>query len=142
MKTKVAIVKCKDYERIKVERAVNKAFDLLGGIGVFVKKGEKVLIKPNILSARLPEDGVCTHLEVIRAVVRSVRDLGAVPFIGDNPGGSMTPARAYEGSGFISLAKEEGVELKESKDIKIVNNIPITSYIFECDKIISIPKMK
>ena len=142
MKTKVAIVKCRDYERIKVEQAVKKAFDLLGGIGVFVKKGEKVLIKPNILSARLPEDGVCTHLEVIRAVVRSVRDSGAVPFIGDNPGGSMTPARAYEGSGFISLAKEEGVELKEVKDIKIVNNIPITSYVFECDKIISIPKMK
>ena len=142
MKTRVAIVKCKDYERIKIEQAVKKAFDLLGGIGVFVKKGEKVLIKPNILSARLPEDGVCTHLEVIRAVVKSVRGCGAVACIGDNPGGSISPAKAYEGSGLTLLAKEEGIELKEVKGIKVVNAIPIADYFFECDKIISLPKMK
>ena len=142
MKSRVSIVKCRDYERIRVEQAVKKAFDLLGGISAFVKKGERILIKPNILSARLPEDGVCTHLEVIRAVVRLVKGCGAVVFIGDNPGGSISPAMAYEGSGLISLAKEEGVEFKEVKGIKIVNNIPIAAYVFECDKIISLPKMK
>jgi len=142
MKTRVAIVKCKDYEKAGVGRAVEKAFDLLGGIGAFVKKGEKALIKPNILSARLPEDAVCTHLEVIRAVVKSVRGCGAVPLIGDNPGGSISPAMAYEGSGLAALAKEEGVELKEAKDIRVVNGIPIASYVFECDKIINLPKMK
>ena len=142
MKAKVAIVKCKNYERIEVEQAVKKAFDLLGGIGIFVKKGEKVLIKPNILSARMPEDGVCTHPEAIRAVVKSVRGCGAVPCIGDNPGGSISPAKAYEGSGLALLAKEEDVELKEAKGIKIVNGIPIADYFFECDKIINLPKMK
>ncbi len=142
MKTKVAIVRCKDYERINLGKAVNKAFDLLGGISAFIKKDEKVLVKPNLLSARLPEDGVCTHLEVIRAVVRLVKDCGAVPCIGDNPGGSISPAAVYEASGVTSLAKEEEVELKEAKDIKIVNGIPIAAYIFECDKIINLPKMK
>lgn len=142
MKTKVAIVKCRDYERIKVEQAVKKAFDLLGGIELFVKKGEKVLIKPNILSARLPEDGVCTHLEVIRAVIGLVRGCGAVPSVGDNPGGSISSVKAYEGCGLAFLAKEVGVELKEAKGIKVVNNMPIASYIFECDKIINLPKMK
>jgi len=142
MKTKVAIVKCKDYERIKLEQAVNRAFDLLGGIGIFVKKGEKILIKPNMLSARPPEDGVCTHPEIIRAVIKSVRGCGAVPCIGDNPGGSISPAKAYEGSGLTFLAKEEGVELKEAKDIKVVNGIPIAAWFFECDKIINLPKMK
>ncbi|OIO32554.1 MAG: hypothetical protein AUJ70_05215 [Candidatus Omnitrophica bacterium CG1_02_40_15] len=142
MKTKIAIVKCKDYERVKVEQAVKKAFDLLGGMDAFIKRSEKVLIKPNMLSARLPEDGICTHLEVIRAVVKSVRDCGAVPCIGDNPGGSLSPAKAYEGSGILSLAKEIGVELKDVKGIKVVNGIPIANYFFECDKIISLPKMK
>lgn len=142
MKTKVAIVKCKDYERIKVEQAVKKAFDLLGGIDIFIKKGENVLIKPNMLSARLPEDGVCTHLEVIRAVIKSVRACGAVPCIGDNPGGSISPAKVYEGSGLTLLAKEEGVELKETRGIKVANGIPIAAYFFKCDKIISLPKMK
>ncbi len=142
MKTKVAIVRCKDYERREVERAVKKAFDFLGGIGAFVKSGEKILIKPNMLSARLPEDGICTHLEVIRAVVKLVMDCGAVPWIGDNPGGSMSPAKVYEGSGLLRLAKETGVELKEVRGIKVVNGIPIAGYFFECDKIINLPKMK
>jgi len=142
MKAKVAIVRCKDYERIKVEQAVKKAFDLLGGMSTLIKRGEKVLIKPNVLSARLPEDGICTHLEVIRAVVKLVRDCGALPCIGDNPGGSLSAAKAYEGSGLTSLAKEVGVELKEAKGIKVVNGIPIASYFFECDKIINLPKMK
>ena len=142
MKTKVAVVKCKDYDRANLLKAVSKAFDLLGGISAFIKKGEKVLVKPNLLSARLPEDGVCTHLEVIRAVVKLVKDCGAVPFIGDNPGGSISPASVYEASGVASLAKEEEVELKDAKDIKVVNGIPIVAYIFECDKIINLPKMK
>lgn len=142
MKAKVAIVKCRDYDINEVQKAVNRAFDLLGGIGAFIKKGERVLVKPNILSARLPEDGVCTHLEVIRAVVRLIRDCGAVAFIGDNPGGSMSPLTAYEGAGLKALASEEGVELKEAKGIKMVNDIPIATYIFECDKIINLPKMK
>ena len=142
MKTKVAIVKCRSYEREKVGRAVKEAFGLLGGMERFIKRGEKVLIKPNMLSARPAEDGVCTHLEVIRSVVRLVKDCGAVPCVGDNPGGSISPAKAYEGSGLLSFAKEEGVELKEVKDIKVVNGIPIASYVFECDKIINLPKMK
>jgi uncharacterized protein (DUF362 family)/Pyruvate/2-oxoacid:ferredoxin oxidoreductase delta subunit len=142
MNTNVTIVKCKGYEKTEVERAVRKAFDFLGGISAFVKKGEKVLIKPNVLSARMPEDGVCTHPEAVRAVIRLVRECGAVPCIGDNPGGSISSAEAYEGSGLALLAKEEGVELKEAKDIKVVNGIPIAAYFFECDKIISLPKMK
>jgi len=142
MKSRVAIVKCRDYDGARVKEAVKKAFDLLGGIGILVKKGDRVLLKPNMLSARMPEDGVCTHPEVIRQVARIVKECGARPFIGDNPGGSMTPAKAYEGSGLESLAKEEGLELKEAKDVKIVNGIPVAGYFFECDKIINLPKMK
>jgi len=142
MKTKVSIVKCRSYDKEEVRIAVEKAFGLLGGMGDFVKKAEKVLVKPNMLSARPAEDGVCTHLEVIRAAVRLVKACGAIPFIGDNPGGSMSPKQAYEGSGLAALAREEGAELLEPKDIKVVKNIPFASYIFECDKIISLPKMK
>ncbi|MDO8603251.1 MAG: DUF362 domain-containing protein [Candidatus Omnitrophota bacterium] len=142
MKTKVSIVKCRSYDIDEVQKAVSRAFDLLGGIGAFIKKGERALIKPNMLSARLPKDGVCTHLEVIRAVVRLVRDCGAVAFIGDNPGGSMSPLAVYEGAGLKALASEEGVELKETKGVKIINGVPIAAYIFECDKIINLPKMK
>ena len=142
MKTRVSLLKCRNYDEKEVRVAVENAFGLLGGMEGFVKKGEKVLIKPNILSGRPPEDGVCTHLEVIRQVVRLVKDCGALPFIADNPGGSVATIEAYKGSGLMELAKEEGIELKETCGIKVVKGLPFASYVFECDKIISLPKMK
>ena len=142
MKTKVSIVKCKTYNPEEVAFSVRKAFDLLGGLSSFIKKGEKVLIKPNMLSGSLPERGVNTHIEIIVSVVKLVKECGAYPAIGDNPGGSISARQAYESSGIATLTKEENIELLEVKDIKIVNGLPIASYFFEYDKIISLPKMK
>ncbi|MBU1061596.1 MAG: DUF362 domain-containing protein [Candidatus Omnitrophica bacterium] len=142
MKPKVSIVRCKTYESQELEISVRKAFQLLGGLSSFVKKGERVLLKPNILSGRLPEHGVNTHIEVVRVVANLVKECGATSLVGDNPGGSMGVKDVYESSGFLSLAKEEGVELKEVKNVKVIRGIPIASYFFECDKIISLPKMK
>jgi len=139
---KVSIVKCRTYDREDVRRGVKKALDLLGGITQFIKKGDRVLIKPNLLSARPVEDNVCTNLEVIRAVVRLVREAGGMPLIGDNPGGSVSPKKVYEDSGIAALAAEEKAELKEVENVKMVNGIPMASYLFECDKIINLPKMK
>lgn len=142
MKTKVSIVKCNTYNPEEVQAAVIKSFDLLGGFSSFIKSGERVLVKPNMLSGRPPEDGVNTHVEVTRAVVRLVKQEGAFPVIGDTPGGSVSAGAVYESSGFLSMAREEGIECAEVKDIKILRGLPIASYFLECDKIISLPKMK
>jgi len=142
MKTKVSIVKCRTYAPEEIQSTVARAFDLLGGISSFVKKGEKVLVKPNMLSGSLPERGANTHIEVVRAVVKLVKQCEAVPLIGDNPGGSVSPKDVYRSSGMSSVADEEKVVLAEAKDVKMVRGIPIASYFFECDKIISLPKMK
>lgn len=142
MKSKVSIVKCSRYNPGEVLQAAEKAFDLLGGMSLFIKKGEVVLIKPNMLSGRPPEDGVNTHVDVVRACVRLVKRCGATAIIGDTPGGSVSAKEAYESSGFLSMAREEDVDLAEVNDVRMVNGIPIASYFFECDRIISVPKMK
>ncbi|MFC1666855.1 DUF362 domain-containing protein [Candidatus Omnitrophota bacterium] len=142
MKTKVSIARCKTYDPEEVQPSVRRAFELLGGISAFVKKGEKILVKPNMLSARPPEDGVNTHIEIIRAVVRLIKECEAFPVIGDTPGGFVDIKEAYEASGIMSVAKEEGAELAEVKNVRIEKGFPIASYFFECDKIISLPKMK
>ena len=53
---KVSLVRCEDYAEDKVCAAVKRSLDLIGGIENFVKPGMKVLLKPNLLSARPPED--------------------------------------------------------------------------------------
>ena len=48
MNNKVSVVKCDRYS--EVQNAVENAVSLIGGIGKFVKKGDNVVIKPNLVS--------------------------------------------------------------------------------------------
>lgn len=142
--SKVSIVKCPSYNTSEVEASVRRAVDLLGGINSFVKPGQKVLLKPNLLSARPPQDGVDTHPEVVRAVIRLVKEAKGVAILGDSPGGfgSHLSEEVYEKSGMKKVGEEEGVELVKFNRVTVKNNIPITSYAVESDVIISIPKFK
>lgn len=140
---KVSIIRCADYETANVFNAVKRAVDLIGGIDTFVKSGMKVLLKPNLLSARVPEDAVDTHPEVVRAVVRLVKSAGAVPYIGDSPGGyGKNIDEVFEKSGIKRIAEEEDVELKRFTASRFVNGIPAARQIFDSDRVISIPKFK
>ena len=42
--SKVSIVKCEDYDNDRIMTAVFRSIELLGGVGAFIKKGEKILI--------------------------------------------------------------------------------------------------
>ncbi|MDD5429041.1 MAG: DUF362 domain-containing protein, partial [Candidatus Omnitrophica bacterium] len=140
---KVSLVKCQDYDRDKVFDAVKRCVDLVGGIGAYVRPGTKVLIKPNLLSARTPEEGVDTHPEVVRAVVRLVKAAQGVPIIGDSPGGyGANIDEIFDKSGMRAMAKEEGAELVKFTASKSIDGIPFTRYLFDCDSVISVPKFK
>lgn len=140
---RVALVRCESYDTNRVFDAVKRSVDLIGGIEAFVRPGMKVLLKPNLLSARLPEDAVDTHPEVVRAVVRLVKGAGGVPFIGDSPGGyGKNIDEIFEKSGIKRIAKEEGVELQRFTVSRFVDGIPIARQIFDSDRVISIPKFK
>lgn len=140
---KVSIARCEDYERAKVSGAVRRAVDLVGGIESFVRPGMKVLLKPNLLSARPPEDAVDTHPEVVGAVARMVKEAGATPVIGDSPGGYYKNIdNVFEKSGMKRIAVEEGVELVRFTSSRIVDGFPIARRFFDSDCVISIPKFK
>lgn len=140
---KVSIVHCQDYDTARVCEAVKRAVDSVGGIGSFVKPGMKVLLKPNLLSARPPEDGVDTHPEVVRAVVRLVKSAGGEPMIGDSPGGyNKDVSEVFEKSGMKKISDEEGAELVSFTKSRFVEGFPIARQVFDCGCMISIPKFK
>ena len=56
---------------------VSKVLDPLGGINSLVKKGERVVIKPNIAWDRTPEQGANTHPEVVKRLVSLCLEAGA-----------------------------------------------------------------
>lgn len=141
--SKVALTRCGDYGTQNVFDAVKRAVDLIGGIEAFVKPGMKVLIKPNLLSARPPEDAVDTHPEVVRAVARLVAAAGAKAVIGDSPGGYVKRLEdVFVRSGMRAMADEEGVELVRFTSSRFVDGIPVSRLVLDSDRIISVPKFK
>ena len=125
----------------------------LGGMASFVEKGDRVLLKVNLLSAREPEKAVTTHPEVVRAVAQAVKEAGGIPYIGDSPGGRFSERalrKAYKRSGMEDISKEEGIPLNwdtGSRRLDIPGGMrlkqsPICDFVFEADKIIALPKLK
>src|SRR4030065_2062289 len=61
-------------------------FDVFDAIaGGMVKKGSRVLIKPNLLAPASPDKAIVTHPLIIRAAAEYVLDKGAYPVISDSP---------------------------------------------------------
>ncbi|MCK9420883.1 MAG: DUF362 domain-containing protein [Nitrospirae bacterium] len=143
----VSIIRCADYNREGTFSAIQQAVDLLGGMRSFVKPGERVLIKPNLLKARPPEAAVTTHPEVVRAVIRLVREAGGEPMVGDSPGiGDLR--KVCEKAGILDVVQEEGAALVELDDPVVVKNLgrfqrfEIARAAYEADAIINLPKLK
>ncbi len=57
--------------------AARAAVELLGGMGRFVKKGQRVVIKPNMSFPVPPERASNTHPEVVRALAAMCKEAGA-----------------------------------------------------------------
>lgn len=57
--------------------ATKKALEALGGISRFVKKGQHVVLKPNMSFTRTPEFGATTHPQVVATVAQACVEAGA-----------------------------------------------------------------
>ena len=143
--SKVSIVRCPDYNKKNVEDAVFRSVELIGGIENFVKAGDRVLIKPNLLSAKVPEEAVCTHPEVVRAVIRLVKKRGGRPLVGDSPRNFFTIKDVdlvYEKTGIKRVAEEECAELVKFDKVGRVGGYPVAQLALDASAIISLPKLK
>jgi uncharacterized protein (DUF362 family)/ferredoxin len=149
MKSKVAVIRCESYDEALVYDAVKKGIDLVGGIGAFVKKGEKILLKPNVLTGVAPDAAVSTHPSVFSAVVRILTEFGADVSYGDSPGFGK-PADALTKCGLTQVAAQYGIPLADFEKGESVENpggligkrFDIANAALQADGIISLPKMK
>ena len=57
--------------------ATKKALEVIGGISQFVKKGQRVVLKPNMSFARTPEFSATTHPMVVATVAQACVEAGA-----------------------------------------------------------------
>ena len=149
MGTQVVIKKCGDYTQKNVYNAIKSSVDLLGGIEKYVKGGNRVLLKPNLLTPKPPEAAATTHPEIIRAIARLVIDAGGIPFIGDSPPlGSWKRLIKY--TGMEAVAKEMGIDIVEFNESVSLNSdnghiyktLEVAREVVDADVIINLPKLK
>jgi uncharacterized protein (DUF362 family)/Pyruvate/2-oxoacid:ferredoxin oxidoreductase delta subunit len=146
MKTSVALIRCRDYSA--VDLAVEQAIDALGGWQKFVRPGQTVLIKPNLLTRAAPEKAKTTHPEVVRAVIRAVRAQGSNPVVGDSPASVVSLEKVWEETGIGAVCAAEGVPLLnfEKSGSVVVNQwgmaFNVARPVKDADVIISVPKVK
>lgn len=152
MADKVSIVRCDNYS--KSRRYVTEAISLIGGLQSVISTGDRVLLKPNVLAARKPEDAVTTHPSIVAAMCELVQEAGGTPVIGDGSG--MThpgaTADAFKISGIEEVAKSHNVELVNFQtagyveiDVPEATHFPklhMSKAVMDADVIISLPKMK
>jgi uncharacterized protein (DUF362 family) len=97
-------------EKDKPAELVRKAIKALGGMSRFVKKGNRVLIKPNIAFARPPEGAANTNPEVVAELVQLCVEAGAKEVIVLDY--TLDPARiTYEMSGIAKAAEAKGARV-------------------------------
>jgi uncharacterized protein (DUF362 family)/Pyruvate/2-oxoacid:ferredoxin oxidoreductase delta subunit len=149
MKEKISIVSCPDYSFERVLTAIKTSTDFLGGLQHFVKPGNRVLIKPNLLSGRPPEKAVTTHPAVVKATIQLVKEAGGTPFLGDSPGGGNL-LKVAEKTGIKEVADEMGCPLVEFTEVcevegsdgRTFKKIEVAKMALEADAVISLPKVK
>ncbi len=148
-KSVVSIVHCHDYEQNQIDAAIDRSIRNIGGLDQFIKRGTRVHIKPNLLTAKSPEKAATTHPLVLKSIVNRVMENGGEVTIGDSPAGISRPIEEYwRITGIDDVAKKTGAKLvKLEKKGVVERSVNGKSYfiafaVAEADVVINICKLK
>ncbi len=134
----------------------NQAMSMLGGMKQFVKKGQTVVVKPNIAWASAPEIGATTNPLLVKTIVEHCFGAGAKKvYVFDNVATSsygMAP-KCYQLSGIEAAAKSAGALVPLADDDKYYQKVTIPGakvltssfvheLVLEADVFINVPILK
>lgn len=133
--------------------ALRQCLEPLGGLQSFVRPGQRVLLQVNLASPSPPEDAVCTHPAIVRAVCRLVREVGGTPAVGGSAAGvtAHRTQQALKASGILDAATAEGAEVLNYDEIggrdidsggALLGKLHIARPVLETDVLTTLPKMK
>jgi len=151
METRIFIASCKEYEQ--VEAAVERVLDAFGGASAILNGRKRVLVKPNLIMPRKPEDAATTHPAVIEAICTIFVKAGAEVEIIDSTGGPHTKfilKMLYGKTGMKKAAEKSGAKLSLNTSTKtvdypegrIIKKFDLLSPVLEADLVITAAKAK
>ncbi|MBW1838857.1 MAG: DUF362 domain-containing protein [Deltaproteobacteria bacterium] len=135
------------------EKAVLKAIDLLGGIKRFVKKGQRVVIKPNMSFAKTPDEAANTSPQAVATVARVCIEAGARDvLIVDHTlhkaklclerSGIRKHCKSIAGTHVLALDDERFYHSVSVPQGKVIKSLKIMKEVANCDVLINLPTAK
>ncbi len=131
---------------------VAAALAAYGGMSAFVKKGDRVVIKPNLGWAKGPEAGVDTHPEILIAVAKACKEAGAKEvIIGEHScdtwmvvkdTSGVADAAQATGAGVVGWEDERLYQEVEFPQGQSTKSDRVARDVLECDVLIDCPKFK
>lgn len=143
----VTLTRCEDYSQPAIADAIERHFNLLGGLEKFVKSGDSVLLKPNFIAPKSRRHATQTDPAVILETARLLKDFGAKPFVADSPAWStvfdcVKKLKLEESLKQLSVPVRQ---LDNPKKCRVGTNntcVGISSVALDADVIINLPKFK
>lgn len=142
----VAIVKAEDAS------GVGRALELLGGMGRFVRPGERVVVKPNVCAAKDSASGTVTDPEVTAEVCRFAAAAGGEVTVAESPIYPFKSARVFPRAGYgdfeerygfplVDVDTDECVEIKVPDGVAVLREV-VARRVLEADRLINVPVLK
>lgn len=125
----------------------------LGGLEKYISKGDKVLLKINLLMKKPPEAATTSNPVFVQALAEILMTYGANVIIGDSPGGPFSERALkgiYETCGITQAAKNCGAELNYNTNTAevsfpdgfLLKKLTVVDMLSHVDKVISVSRLK
>jgi uncharacterized protein (DUF362 family) len=143
----VSLIRATSYETAALKASVIELLAPLGGMAAIVKKGDRVLLKPNLLTGARPQKECVTRPELVKCVAELVIEAGGKPFLGDSPafGSALGVAKA---NGYLPMMAELDLPVIEFHGKRYqtaseeFNHLLLCKEAIEADVVINLPKVK
>jgi uncharacterized protein (DUF362 family) len=147
MPSTVSLTRATSYDLETLEAKLEELLAPLGGMAAFVKPGDRVLLKPNLLTGARPTKECVTRPEIAYCVAKMVQAAGGKPFLGDGPafGSARGVAKA---NGYLPLIEELNIPIVEFSGKRYAtigeefNHLLLSKEAMEADVVINLPKVK
>jgi len=149
----ISIAKTSGYDYETIEKSIELHFKTLE-LDKKIKPDMRVLIKPNLLMKRSPDEGTTTHPVIVKAIINKLKQLGVSDItVADSPGGPYTRQALhgiYAQTGYAELAKQLDFNLNDDfgfaprsfEQGKACREFNLINPVHNADYIINVPKLK
>lgn len=147
----VSVQRAENYEEAVVQKAVDAHFSALH-LSDELSPDTKVLIKPNLLSAKKPQQAATTHPMLIHCIIRALRSIGVTKItVADSSGGPYVAANlksVYSACGYRMLEGEAELNMNtewrevETKEGFVTRRFNLIEPVCAADYIINVAKLK